>query len=383
MKKFLSLVLSLVLIMSLPCVSVLATDETETVVASEELCTRAMMVTALYRAEGEPAVWGGLAFEDVESGSDYEYAVAWAKTNGIVNGVSESRFAPNDNITREQIATIVYRYAIYKGMDAVNLSENLTFTDADEISEYANSALNWATQTELIKGYEDNTVRPQNNVTRAETEAILQRFMKGKTNTMTPILLYQGHGSVRIETPEGKVIYIDPYAGEGYDLPADLILVTHGHGDHNKIELIENRNDDCVIITHEESNLDGEHQSFDLGYVKIEAVEAENKNHNIKECVGYILTFSNGKQVYFTGDTSTTNQMSTLAEREIDYAFYCCDGKFNMDRAEAEKCAELVGATYNIPYHMAPGSNFDRAIAEEFDAPGRIILEDGQTLEIK
>ena len=111
-------------------------------------------------------------------GDYYANAVIWAKQNDIVNGVSETEFAPNDNITREQIAAILYRYAIYKGMDAVNLSENLGFEDADEISEYAISALNWAVGAGLIKGYEDNTVRPLNNATRAETAAILHRFFE-------------------------------------------------------------------------------------------------------------------------------------------------------------------------------------------------------------
>lgn len=201
-----------------------------------------------------------------------------------------------------------------------------------------------------------------------------------------PTLLYMGQGSLRIVTAEDKVIYIDPFSGDWYDLPADLILVTHGHPDHNQIDLIETQNDGCRIITHEEALQDGKHQSFDLGYVTVEAVEAGyNKNHDVKECVGYILTFGNGKSVYVTGDTSTTEQMPELAEREIDYAFFCCDGKFNMDTEEASACAKLVGAKHSIPYHMAPGTenNFDREIAERFQADGRIILATGEELLVE
>ena len=197
-----------------------------------------------------------------------------------------------------------------------------------------------------------------------------------------PKLFYQGHGSVRIETPEEKVIYLDPYAGEGYDLTADLILVTHGHYDHTKLELIENRSDSCIVITYQDANQDGNYQSYDLGYVKVEAVEAENKNHPIGEGVGYILTFSNGKAVYFTGDSSTTKQMATFAERKLDYAFFCCDGIYNMDRAEASKCAKLVGAKCSIPYHVKPGGLFDQALAEEFQAEGRRIIAAGELMEI-
>ena len=199
-------------------------------------------------------------------------------------------------------------------------------------------------------------------------------------------LLYMGQGSLRIVTAEDKVIYIDPFSGDQYDLAADLILVTHGHPDHNQIDLIENRSEDCRIITHVEALQDGEHQTFDLGFVTVEAVEAGyNNNHDVTQCVGYVLTFSNGKTVYVSGDTSTTPQMAQLADRALDYAFFCCDGKFNMDTAEASECAALVGAKHSIPYHMAPGgaNHFDRDIAEQFQAQGRIILEPGQELTVE
>ena len=197
------------------------------------------------------------------------------------------------------------------------------------------------------------------------------------------ILLYQGHGSARITTPEGKVIYVDPYAGDGYDVPADLILVTHQHPDHNKVDLVENRNEGCQIITQAEALENGEHQTFDLDYVTVEAVEAGyNGGHDVTNAVGFVITLSDGVKVYFTGDTSKTEQMPEMKEMNIDYAFFCCDGRFNMDRAEASECAELVGARHSIPYHMAPGSLFDEAVAEEFEAEGRIILPAGEELPL-
>lgn len=202
-----------------------------------------------------------------------------------------------------------------------------------------------------------------------------------------PSLLYMGQGSLRIVTGEGKVIYIDPYSGDGYDLPADLILVTHGHYDHTRLDLVQSRSEDCRIITQDEALADGEHQSFDLGYVMVEAVEAGyNQNHDVKACVGYILTFSNGKSVYVTGDTSTTQQMPLLAEKEIDYAFFCCDGVYNMDAAEASKCAEMVAAKHNLPYHTSAkndGYNFDRDVAEQFEADNRIILAPGEEIAVE
>ncbi len=202
-----------------------------------------------------------------------------------------------------------------------------------------------------------------------------------------PVLLYMGQASIRIVTGEGKVIYIDPYSGNWYDLPADLILITHGHRDHNDLSKITEKNPDCRIITQEEALADGIHQTFDLGYVKIEAVEAGyNRNHDVKECVGYILTFSNGKSVYVSGDTSTTEQMPLLAEKEIDYAFFCCDGKFNMDTEEASACADLVRAKHSIPYHVGGNGgelHFDRAQAEQFRAENRIIIEPGEELIVR
>jgi L-ascorbate metabolism protein UlaG (beta-lactamase superfamily) len=197
-------------------------------------------------------------------------------------------------------------------------------------------------------------------------------------------LLYQGQASFRIITIEGKVIYIDPYAGKGYDVPADLILVTHQHFDHNKVELIKRRNPGCMIITQDEALKDEKHQIFKLGYVTVEAVEAgNNRYHDITKCVGYILTFSDGKTIYISGDTSKTKQMNTLATRSLDYAVFCCDGYFNMDMDEAAECAAIVGAKYNIPYHMIVGEVFNQKRAEQFQAKGRMIVADGEEIMIK
>ena len=146
--------------------------------APNDTLTRAMLVTVLYRNEGEPATNRSIPFADVDMGSYYGNAVSWAKQNGIVSGVTENSFAPDTNITREQIATIMFRYAQYKGMNAVTLEENLHFTDSSEISDYAVSAMNWAVGTGLMKGKSATTINPKDNATRAEIAAILQRFIE-------------------------------------------------------------------------------------------------------------------------------------------------------------------------------------------------------------
>ena len=188
-----------------------------------------------------------------------------------------------------------------------------------------------------------------------------------------PKLYYQGHGSYRILSDDGRVIYIDPYAGSGYDLPADIILVTHQHKDHNQIDRCR-RNPGCHIITNEESLMGGKHQHFSIGGIEIEAVEAGgNLGHSVEKCVGFILTID-GVKIYASGDTSRTDQMESLAICELDYALFPCDGKFNMDLEEAAECARLVAAKNNIPIHLKPGELFDEERAQKWTAPNRLIV---------
>ncbi len=194
-------------------------------------------------------------------------------------------------------------------------------------------------------------------------------------------LLYQGHASFRLTTGEGKVIYIDPYAGEGYDKEADLILVTHQHPDHNKIDLVP-QSDDCVIFQNSDAITDDGYKTLDFTGVHIEPVQAYNQNHDVKQwCVGYLVTV-NGKTLYFAGDTSKTDQMAELNDKNIEYAFLPIDGHFNMDIPEAVECAELIGAKHTVPIHMSPGELFDRERAEQFVTPSALIVEAGEVIEL-
>ena len=194
-------------------------------------------------------------------------------------------------------------------------------------------------------------------------------------------LLYQGHGSYRICTDKGTVIYVDPYVGEGYDVPADIILVTHQHHDHNQISLVPH-DESCTIITNEEALKDGKYNKFEVKEVKIEAVPAYNKNHSKDSCVGFIITADNTK-IYASGDTSTTEEMKTLLPSyKLDYALLPIDGVYNMDSVEASKCAEIIGVKHSIPIHMKPGELFDRTIAEKFTAKNRIILEPNEEIKL-
>ena len=150
---------------------------TENTFAPNATTTRGMIVTMLHRLEGEPGVNYLLPFGDVAEGLWYTEAVRWAASEGIVNGVSDTSYAPDNAITREQMAAILYRYAQYKGYDTsvggMSLAE---YTDADQISSYATTAMQWANENGLITGRTDTTLVPQGTATRAEVATILMRF---------------------------------------------------------------------------------------------------------------------------------------------------------------------------------------------------------------
>ncbi|MBR4232024.1 MAG: S-layer homology domain-containing protein [Oscillospiraceae bacterium] len=142
--------------------------------------TRAMIVTILHRLEGEPVVNAINPFDDVIDGAWYTDAIIWAADNGIIEGYGDGRFGPNDDITREQLATILYRYAEYKGYD-VSAGEDtniLSYDDYADISEWAIPAIQWAVGTSLIKGRTDSTVVPRGGAKRAETAIIFMRFIE-------------------------------------------------------------------------------------------------------------------------------------------------------------------------------------------------------------
>ena len=147
--------------------------------APNETLTRAMIVKILYRIEGEPAGYRSSDFNDVESGRWYTGAVAWAAEKEIVKGYGNGKFGPNDPVTREQLAAILYRYTQYKGWSTTAASGSLKgFADAASVSSYAVDAMNWAVDEGLLKGA-NNKLSPKSNATRAQVAAIIHRYLKG------------------------------------------------------------------------------------------------------------------------------------------------------------------------------------------------------------
>ena len=140
--------------------------------------TRAMLVTVLYRLEGEPKAAATGSFTDVASGKWYTSAVNWASANGIVNGVGNGRFDVDGSVTREQMAAILYRYAQYKGYSVAKTADISAFADSSSISAYAVSAMSWANGSGLINGVGANRLEAQGSATRAQVAAILHRFVE-------------------------------------------------------------------------------------------------------------------------------------------------------------------------------------------------------------
>ena len=146
----------------------------------QEKLTRAVLVKALYRLEGEPAPAKATSFDDVVPDSEFADAISWAKENAIVNGINEREFAPESNITREQIAAIMYRYATFKGYPASDFvnTDISRFSDAKDVSAYAELAMRYVVGSGLINGKTEHTLNPKDNITRAEISAVLERFIK-------------------------------------------------------------------------------------------------------------------------------------------------------------------------------------------------------------
>ncbi len=149
----------------------------ETHFAPNANITRGQLVTVLHRMEGEPEVTEPSAFTDLKAGAYYEKAVHWAAENGIVKGITADTFQPDASVTREQFATFLYRYAEYKGLDVSARADLSGYSDATSVGEYAADAMSWAVANGLIKGVTDTTLSPKTTATRAQAATILVRYL--------------------------------------------------------------------------------------------------------------------------------------------------------------------------------------------------------------
>lgn len=196
--------------------------------------------------------------------------------------------------------------------------------------------------------------------------------------------LFQGQGSYRFVIDGDFVLYVDPYAGTGYDLPADIILVTHRQ-DHRVNFDLALRKPSCRLITDEEALVDGKLKTFEVAGIKIEATEATNFMREPMQGVGYLITFPASEheqwmQIYCSGNTAKTKQMESFSKLRLDYALLNGDDDFNMGPEEAAECARIIGAERNILIHnKTVGAEAER-FAEEWSAPNRLIVAPGQEI---
>jgi L-ascorbate metabolism protein UlaG (beta-lactamase superfamily) len=205
-------------------------------------------------------------------------------------------------------------------------------------------------------------------------------FADGPADSLTFI----GHSSVKIVTAGGKTIYIDPFAGTAADYAdsADVLLVTHLHGDHNAVNLVKKKAG-CLTVTSVQAIQSGVYQSFTAGNIRIDAVAAYNANHPKNACAGYVVEF-NGIRVYHAGDTGKITEMADLAARDITYALLPIDGIYNMTPEAAVEAVELIRPGIAIPIHsMPPPDTGNAATIARFTAPNRLVLRNGETIGLE
>lgn len=194
---------------------------------------------------------------------------------------------------------------------------------------------------------------------------------------MDSTLTFFGLASMKINTAQGVVVYIDPYYPGDYSQAADIILSSHEHFDHNNIGLVTKKADCRVLRVADTLNADLSHNTFTIKGVQIDPVAAGgNQNHHTDNTNGFVLTFD-GISVYHASDTAKIPEMAQLKSRKIDYAFFPIDGEFTMSAKEAMECAKIVGAAHNTPIHWM---NADPAA---FTGPNLLRIAYGETIVLK
>jgi len=201
-----------------------------------------------------------------------------------------------------------------------------------------------------------------------------------------PTLTYLGRASVKLVAAGGFSIYIDPYAPGDYAERADLVLVTHGHRDHNQVDLVTLKPKGGIaapagaVQGHDYRQVK-EGDVFTAGPATVRVVPAGNGNHPRDASVGYVITVD-GVSVYHAGDTSLLPEMAALAPLGIGYALFPTDGFYNMGGAEARRCADLVKARHALAIHSSPKGMYDAALAAALKGPDVLPLAPGQTLTL-
>jgi len=211
---------------------------------------------------------------------------------------------------------------------------------------------------------------------KSETEVEVIASEDGSIGELTSF----GRASIKLKLNDGRVIYIDPYAGDNsdYEEPADLILVTHTHSDHSAVYKVK-RNEDVEVVVCPKGIKSGD--TLELKGITVTAVPAYNTNHEKEESCGLILDID-GVKIYHTGDTSKIDEMNALADLELDYALITMDGYYNMGPEEAMEVADIIKAKKLIPIHTDKSGDYNAENVEAFDKENKVVVKPGETIKL-
>ena len=215
----------------------------ETTFAPNDPTTRGMIVTILWRLDGEPQTVNKIPFSDVISEKYYYNAVGWASANRIVSGYNDTSFGPEDHITREQLAAILYRYASYKELNVSSNTDINKFKDFEEISEYAVEAMKWANANGIITGITSETISPKGNATRCQVAAILKRMCENILNAKDDSPLEENQNTEK----EDYTITNKPSADLSEDTSSSDNVPPSGAGDNSTTDDANNIHEEIIV----------------------------------------------------------------------------------------------------------------------------------------
>ena len=269
----------------------------------ENPLTRAMIATVLWRRQGSPKPKASSGFEDVADGAWYADAVAWAKENGVVNGVSKSRFAPDTNVTREQLATMLFRFSQSGPVFVTERADITTFNDFFEVSDWATDALGWAVEAGLVKGVSGNRLSPGGNATREQFAAIIER--------------YDGKFVLEYKTP----VLLSSYTEPEYPLvdDADFYVSTTGSDENDgsfahPFATWERARD--AVRTLDKTGRDGITVAFMAGEYGAIAVSLGKEDSGTAECPITYCAYGDGDVVFNDGFDVTADELVPLSDED-------------------------------------------------------------------